>query len=154
MRSVRSASQALTGFEWWARKLSRIRKTFFAADQRLEKFDQLVRVEGAIDDHPARLALIGHGRDHRQLLPGSWRQSDGCFSFRSVAASTAMRVRQRRFIAPMDFAALRFGALGDGRIVLLEPRFHRLGASLIGAPDRFLGREAPTLQIFADAADR
>ena len=65
-----------------------------------------------------------------------------------------MRVRQRRFIAPMDFAALRFGALGDGRIVLLEPRLHSLGASLIGAPDRFLGRKAPTLQIFADAADR
>ena len=65
-----------------------------------------------------------------------------------------MRVRQRRFIAPMDFAGLRFGALGDGRIVFLEPRLHRLGASLIRAPDRFLGRKAPTLQIFADAADR
>jgi hypothetical protein len=65
-----------------------------------------------------------------------------------------MRVRQRRFIAPMDFATLRFGAFGDGRIVLLEPCLHRLGASLIGEPDRFLGREAPTFQLFADAADR
>jgi hypothetical protein len=29
-------------------------------DQRFEEFDQPVRAEIAVDDHPARLALVGH----------------------------------------------------------------------------------------------
>ena len=33
--------------------------------QRFEKLDQFLVVERAIDDHPARLALIGHGGNHR-----------------------------------------------------------------------------------------
>ena len=71
MRSVRSASQAFTGFEWWARRLSRIRKTFFVASliSASMKFDQSIRVKIAVDNHPARFAFVGYGRDHRQFLP-------------------------------------------------------------------------------------
>ena len=34
--------------------------------------------------------MIGHGRDHRQLLAGSWRQSDGCVGF--IVGETAVAV--------------------------------------------------------------
>lgn len=37
-------------------------------DQRLKKLDQLDQVRGLINDHPTRLALIGHSRNHRQLV--------------------------------------------------------------------------------------
>ena len=30
-------------------------------DQRFKKFDQPIRAEIAVDDHPARLPLVGHG---------------------------------------------------------------------------------------------
>ena len=35
-------------------------------DQRFEKLDQSIRIEVAVDNHPARLAFVGDGRDHRQ----------------------------------------------------------------------------------------
>jgi len=40
---------------------------FFARvfDQRLEEFNQPLVIERAVDDHPARLALVGHAGDHR-----------------------------------------------------------------------------------------
>src|ERR1700675_940754 len=37
-------------------------------DKRLEELDQSHMVEVAVDDHPACLALVGNGRNHRQLL--------------------------------------------------------------------------------------
>jgi hypothetical protein len=40
-------------------------------DQRGQKLNRTIRVEGLINNHPPRLALIGHRRNHRQLL-ASW----------------------------------------------------------------------------------
>lgn len=42
--------------------------SFGVLDERPQKFDQLVRVKRLINDHPTRLALIGHSRNHRQLV--------------------------------------------------------------------------------------
>ena len=41
-------------------------KDFFARvfDQRSQEFDELVSVERLVNDHPARLALVGHRSDH------------------------------------------------------------------------------------------
>ena len=63
-------------------------------------------------------------------------------------------VHQRRLVAPVDLAAFRLGLCRDGRIFLIEPFLDRFRALLIGAPDRFLRRETPALQILADAAHR
>ena len=34
-------------------------------DERLQKFNELVRVKGVINNHPARFTLIGYLRNHR-----------------------------------------------------------------------------------------
>jgi len=72
-------------------------------DQRLEEFDEFLVVKSAIDDHPTRLALIGHRGNHRQLLPRATdRHRDRGLSPGRVAATPHIGIHQCRFVTPVN----------------------------------------------------
>src|SRR5699024_8778123 len=101
--------------------------------------------------HPARLALVVDGGEHRQLLAGAANDpSDWRFALRGIAATADIGVDQSSLVAPVDFGPFSLGPPGNGRIVFLQPLFHGRRRLLVGALDRLLRSEAPTSEVFAN----
>jgi hypothetical protein len=102
---------------------------------------------------PHVFSLIGDGRDHRQLVPGS-ANSVGleglCFGL--VATAKYVRVYHGLLVTPVNVFTRCFGAFGHRRVLLIEPVLDGFGALLVGQADGLLRCEAPELEVFAHAA--
>ena len=67
--------------------------------QRLEEVDEALVVEGPVDDHPARLALVGDAGDHGQLLAhAAHGHRHRRLALGRKAAATRIGVDQRRLV--------------------------------------------------------
>jgi len=130
-------------------------KDFFARvfDQSLQKFDQLLSIKSLVNDHPTRLALVGHRGNHRKLLTGTAHgHGHRCFARWCKASAAYIGVDQSRLIAPVNLSALGPGALLDAGVLALQPSLHGSRALLVSALDGLLRCEAPAGEVLADAA--
>jgi hypothetical protein len=96
--------------------------------QGFQELNQLVRVERLINDHPARLALVGDGGNHRQLLARATHcTGHGRLPCRYVTASAYIGVDQGGFIAPVNLRPFGLGALLNLGVLLIQPGLHASG---------------------------
>ena len=117
-------------------------------DQRPEKLNELVRVERLINDHPGRLALIGHSRNHRQLVArADHRKRHRCFANRRVAPAPYICVDQCGLIASVNLCTFCLGFGFNGGVLLIEPGAHSFGALFVGFFDRLLQRKSSACQV-------
>ena len=88
-------------------------------NQGLKKFDQLVRVERINNDYPARLALIVHRGNHRQLVTrAAQSKCHRCFACWCEAPAPNDCVDQCGLIIPVNLSTLSLGLglNGGGRL--------------------------------------
>ncbi|MDB5867886.1 MAG: family transposase, partial [Polaromonas sp.] len=114
-------------------------------DQGLQEFDEFFGIERLINDHPARLALIGDCGDHRELVAGP-AHSHGHRSFARWREAPTPHIGKdpRSLIAPVNFSTLGPGALLNGWIFAFKPSLYRRRALFVGALDGLLRREPPS----------
>jgi|GEM_PF-4295891 len=69
-------------------------------DQSSQEFNQLFRIKCIINNHPACLALIGHGGNHGKLFPGApYGHRHRGLARRGKASTAHIGIDQRRFIS-------------------------------------------------------
>ncbi len=91
---------------------------------------------------------MGHGGNHRQLLPRATdRHRHRGTTLGSVTAAPYIRIHQRRFVTPVNLSGFSFGAPLDGRILLVDPLLDGFWSLFVGALDGLLWREAPALEV-------
>ncbi|CAJ7894682.1 Uncharacterised protein [Burkholderia pseudomallei] len=123
-------------------------------DQPLQEIEQDVGVHRSLEDFPAHLTAIRHGRHHRQAFASARHAPFGCLADRRIGTASYVIRAQSRFVAPLDFRALGFCPARNLRIRLVQPRLDRLRSLLVGPLHRLLRREAPARQIQADTLQR
>src|SRR3954451_14743320 len=96
------------------------------AEQAAQEIEKDRRLEGALIDHEAQLALIGQAGNHRlrKALAGS--PDDRGVSSGSKAAAVIGPTGQACLIGPLDFVALRLAFAGNRRISPLQLCPYRL----------------------------
>lgn len=122
-------------------------------DQGLKKLDELVAIECLVNDHPARLSLVGDGGDHRKFVAcAADYVSHGRLPFGLVAPGTHIGVDHRRLISPVNLCILGSGLSGNDGVLLFEPLLYGLRTLLASFLDRFLWDKAPALEVLAHGA--
>src|SRR5699024_10414648 len=72
-----------------------------------------------------------------------------CLAAWRIATPPNIGVDQSSFIAPVDLGVFGLGALGNGRVIFIQPLFDCRWGLFVGPLNRFLRGEPPTLQIGA-----
>ena len=90
------------------------------------KFDELVRIKGLINDHPAGLAQIGHRGNHRQLVTCTAHgHCHRCFARWRVAPAAHVSIDQSSLITPVNFCSFASCALLYAGVLPLESGLRR-----------------------------
>src|SRR5262245_49973939 len=117
------------------------------ADQAPHEIDQGARLQGALEDHEADLALICDGRQDRETLAACRNINHRRLTLRGVTTMPRLVTAQAGLVGPADLGLLAFGTPGNSRVLHFEPPLHRCVIALVGSLLWPLRRKPPTREI-------
>lgn len=123
-------------------------------DQAAQEVDQDLGIQGAGEDLPTHLPLVGDRADDRQAVPLVVDALYRGLTLGSVAAAAHVVAAQSALVAPVNLGPFGPGACGNRRVLRLQPVAHRRRRLLVGFLHRLLWRETPALQIQPHRAHR
>ena len=117
--------------------------SFRLLEQPAREFKEHLRTKALLEDHEIESPLVGNGGEHIASEALSSPRDHWCLPPLSVGAACTVIRPQTHLIPPKDSGLLVLGLSSNRRVILFKPLSYRLGISLKGTADRFLGSKVP-----------